>query len=216
MIRVVQRAAIVLVVLALAAPARGHALATTTVSVIETRAGLIDVTLEAEADALIAKLEALSGTSASNTTTIEQRRARLESLFPMLRAHIDARVSGTPLELGLRDILVDETAQVAIHLAARTPAGPHTFTWRSTFVFGAYQVTIKSGGRADAVQWVQGPQTSDPIALEPSTADAGSAADTTAFAQRLFNNRVGHGLAMGALVLFMLGRRRRGQRLAGG
>jgi hypothetical protein len=134
----VRAVAIALVSLSLASPALGHALATTTVSVVETRAGVIDVTVEAEADALIAKLDALGGALVSTLpATMAERRARLESLFPTLRAHVDARLSGTPLDLALRDIVVDDTAQAAIHLTARTPTGPHAFTWRGTFVFGA-------------------------------------------------------------------------------
>jgi hypothetical protein len=201
---------IVLACLSSATQAGAHRLATTTVSVVETRPGLIDVTVEAEADALIEKLEALAGVLVSNPpVTNTDRRARLESLFPTLRAHIEVRVSGTPLELSLRDMLVDDTAQVAIHLTATTSPGPHTCTWRSTFVFGAYQLTIKSGDRGDVVQWLQGPQMSDPIALEPI-------AEARASALRFLDSRISHGLAMGALVAFVLGRRRRGQRRPAG
>jgi hypothetical protein len=164
------------------------------------------VTVEAEADALIEKLEALAGVLASSPpVTNTDRRARLESLFPTLRAHIDVRVGGTPLELSLRDILVDDTAQVAIHVTAKTTRGPHTCTWRSTFVFGAHRLTIKSGDRGDVVQWLQGPQMSDPIALEPI-------AEAEASALRFLDSRISHGLAMGALVVYVIGRRRRGPR----
>jgi hypothetical protein len=147
------------------------------------------VTLEAEADPLIAKLEALAGAPASDSATSAERRARLESLWPSLRTHIDARVNGTPLVFELGDTTVDDTSQAAINLTTRTPAGPHLFTWRSTFVFGAHQVTIKSGRRADLVQWLQGRQTSDPIALEPWDAEAEASA-LRPFGSRLFNNRI--------------------------
>lgn len=199
-----------LVWLSLAAQARAHTLATTTVSIVETRAGLVGVTIEAEADALIAKLEALGGAVVSDPpVTNTHRRTRLESLFPTLRSHIDVRVDGAPLELSLRDIVVDDTAQVVIHLTAKTTRGRHLCTWRSTFVFGAYQLTINGGDDSEVVQWLQGPQTSEPIALEPI-------AEAAAFAPRLltslFGNRISHGLVMGALVVYVLGRRRCGQR----
>ena len=205
-------AAIVLASLSFAAPASGHSLASTIVSVAETRPGLIEVTVEAEADALIAKLEALSGAPASQPpATREERRARLESLWPTLRAHVDARVNGTPLVFERRDTTVDDTAQAAINLTASTPPGPHALTWRSTFVFGAYRLAIKGGDDGDLIQWLQGPQTSEPITLAEANASA-----LRVFGDDWFSTRIGHVLAMGGLVVFVLVRRRRGQRLAGG
>jgi hypothetical protein len=203
-------AAIVLAWLSFAAPAFGHALASTIVSVAETRPGLIEVTVEAEADALIAKLEALSGAPASQPpATREERRARLESLWPSLRAHIEARVNGQPVVFELRDTTVDDTAQAAIHLRAKTPAGRHEFTWRSTFVFGAYRLATKDGRDADVIQWLQGPQTSAPITLAATSA-------LRVIGDGWLSTRIGHGLAVSGLVVFVLVRRRRGQRLAGG
>jgi hypothetical protein len=203
-------AALVLASLSFAVPAFGHALASTIVSVAEIRPGLISVIVEAEADALIAKLEALAGAPASQpSSTSEERRARLESLWPRLRAHIDARVNGRPVVFELRDTTVDDTAQAAIHLTARTPAGPLEFTWRSTFVFGAYRLAITRRGDADVIQWLQGPQTSAPITLAEAPA-------LRVIGDGWFNTRFGHGLVMSGLVVFVLVRRRRGQRLAGG
>lgn len=203
-------AAIVLAWLSFAAPAFGHALASTIVSVAETRPGLIEVTVEAEADALIAKLETLSGAPASQPpATREERLTRLESLWPSLRAHIDARMNGQPVVFELRDTTVDDTAQAAIHLTAKTPAGRHEFTWRSTFVFGAYRLAITDGRDADVIQWLQGPQTSEPITLAATAA-------RRVIGDGWLSTRIGHGLAVGGLVGFVLVRRRRGQRLAGG
>lgn len=210
--RTLQRAAIVLALLSFAASSHAHALATTTVSIVETRAGLIEVTIEAEADALIAKLEALAGIPGTIPATMAARREALESLIPTLQAHIDARVNGAPLDLTLRDITVDDTAQAAIHFTASASSESREFTWRSTFIFGAYQLTIKSGHDSDKVQWLQGPQTSAPITLVP----AGGLAEAEASALRVFGSRISNGLMMSALVVFVLVRRRRGQRLTGG
>jgi hypothetical protein len=183
-----------------AATVEAHSLAGTIVSVALTRLDIVTVTIAAEADPLIAKLDALSGVMSDAPQTNDSRRARLESLFPVLRAHIDARLGGRPLDFTLREVLVDDTAQVEVHLTARVPHGPQSFTWRSTFIFGAYQV-ITSGDAGEAVQWLQGPQTSTPIALEPSLAEAQASAGRT-------THIVGHGLALGALVVCVLIRRR--------
>jgi len=194
-----------------AAEGHAHTLASTIVSVIVHRPGIVTITIAAEADPLIAKLETLAGIPLSRTAvTNTDRRARLESLFPTLHANIDARISDRPLVFELQDVAVDDTAQVEIHVTARIPDAPPRFTWRSTFVFGAYQLAITSGNRAEVVQWLQGPQTSTPISLEPSRAEA------HASALWLTRTRIGHGLAMGALVAYVVCRRRSARRLAGG
>jgi hypothetical protein len=188
---------------------RAHTLASTIVSVTMTHPNRVTITIAAEADPLIAKLEALAGVSASDAlTTARERRARIESLLPTLRAHMDARVAGTPLVLDLQDVAVDDTAQTEIHLIARMPTGAPTFTWRSTFIFGAYRLSTRSGDGADAIEWLQGPQTSTPIALEALRQEADGTADPDASALWKYRTRIGHSLAMAALVIYVIGRRR--------
>lgn len=192
-----------------AAAGHAHTLTNTIVSVRMTHPGVVNITIAAEADPLIAKLEALAGVSASHPpTTAADRRERIASLFPTLRAHIDARGAGTPLVLDLQDVTVDDTAQTQILMTARMPNGPPAFTWRSTFIFGAYQLAITSGDAVKVAHWLQGPQASTPIALEPSRAGARTSA--------VWLTRIGRGLAMGALVVYVLCRRRSAHRLAGG
>jgi hypothetical protein len=198
---------VLLAVLVLGATAgHAHTLASTIVSVTMTHPNLVSITIAAEADPLIAKLEALAGISASGPpTTARERRARIESLFPTLRAHIDARVADTPLVLDLQDVAVDDTAQTEIYLTARMPTGAPTFTWRSTFIFGAYRLSSRTDDAADAIEWLQGPQTSRPIALDvpgQGTAEAGASALWQ------YRTRIGHGLAMAAIVIYVIGRRR--------
>jgi hypothetical protein len=191
---------VLVAVLVLGATAgHAHTLASTIVSVTMTHPNRVTITIAAEADPLIAKLEALAGVSASDPlTTARERRARIESLLPTLRAHIDARVAGTPLVLDLQDVAVDDTAQTEIHLTARIPTETPTFTWRSTFIFGAYRLSTRRSDAADAIEWLQGPQTSTPIALDASR-------DASALWQH--RTRIGHSLAMAALVVYVIGRR---------
>ena len=170
-----------------------HTLAGTIVSVNASRDHEVNITIAAEADPLIAKLEALAGVSASEPpTTAHDRRDRIVSMFSTLRAHIDARVAGSPLVLDLHDVVVDETAQTEIHVTAKMPAGQSVFTWQCTFIFGAYQLSTRSRNDAEAIEWLQGPQTSRPVALRGS---------------RPGGNRVAAGLAMAALTVYIIGRR---------
>ena len=192
----------------------GHTLAGTMISVATGSPGTVTVTIEAEADPLIAKLETLVGSQAQDPpdplTTSAQRRARMESLFPTLRANLDPRLEDQPIVLELQDIAVDDTAQTAIRLIGKLPPGHSIFTWRSTFIVGAYRVTIRNAGNPEVIEWLQGPQTSTPITIESPDAEA------YASALRLATNRIGFSLAMAALVVYVLCRRRAAHRLAGG
>ena len=193
------------------AAALGHTLAGTMISVAATSSDTVTITIEAEADPLIAKLETLVGKDALDPpATNVQRRARIESLFPTLRANIDARIERQPIVLELQDVAVDDTAQTAIRLIGKLPSGHSIFTWRSTFIFGAYRVTIRRDGTDEAIEWLQGSQTSTPITLELPDAEA------HASALRLASNRIAFSLAMAALVVYVLFRRRTAHRLAGG
>jgi hypothetical protein len=200
------RGAVLALALLRASAGHAHTLASTIVSATIDRPGTVTMTIAAEADPLIAKIEALAGMPLSNLpATASSRRARIGSLFPTLRAHIDARVAGTPLMLELQDVAVDDTAQAEVRMTARLPVPPEgglyervdAFTWRCTFIFGAYQFT---GNSAGPIEWLQGPQTSAPVALETAGLDASSSA-------RRFT-RIGHGLAMGAVVVYVICRRR--------
>ena len=194
-----------------AVAAHAHTLASTVVSVTMTHQGIVNITIAAEADPLIVKLEALAGAAASAPpATTAERRARLESLSPTLRSHIDARIAGSPLTLDLQDVAVDDTAQTEIHLTARVPPGSPSFTWRSTFIFGAYQLAITSGDAAESIEWLQGPHASTPISLKPARAKTEPVVAGETY------TRIGPALAMGALVVYVISRRRAGHRLAGG
>jgi hypothetical protein len=189
----------------------GHTLAGTMISVAATSSDTVTITIEAKADPLIANLETLVGKDALDPpATNVQRRARIESLFPTLRANIDARIERQPIVLELQDVAMDDTAQTAIRLIGKLPSGHSIFTWRSTFIFGAYRVTIRRDGTDEAIEWLRGSQTSTPITLELPDAEA------HASARRLASNRIVFSLALAALVVYVLFRRRTAHRLAGG
>jgi hypothetical protein len=201
------RVCITIAVLLTAVTGHAHTLAGTIIAVTTPTPGIVTIAIEAEADPLIAKLEALASVPASSPSTSDERRLRIHSLFPTLRANIDARIAGEPLALEVQEIAVDDTAQTAIRLTAKMPDSQPIFTLRTTFIYGAYQLSVTNGDGPEAAEWLQGPQTSTPIALEPSRVKTMTSGLTA--------TRIGHGLAMGALVVYVIGRRR-SQRLAGG
>ncbi|HKE84148.1 MAG TPA: HupE/UreJ family protein [Vicinamibacterales bacterium] len=149
--------------------AEAHPLATTTVSIsLETRDRLT-ISIAADADALIAKLEALAGSAATKATTADDGRTRLRDLMPTLISHIEVRVDGTPVIPALDSIEVDGTRQAAIGLHAPMPPGASGVTWRSTFVFGSYPLAMRSADGQEVVQWLQGPETSAPMPIDATS-----------------------------------------------
>ena len=88
-------------------------------------------------------------------------------------AHVEARANETPLALRLQNVTVDETAQAEVHLTAAIPSGSQTLTWRSTLVFGSYPIAVRGLDGREVIEWLQGPQTSRPIALDSPHAPTG-------------------------------------------
>ena len=198
------------VLLVNAATTHGHTLAGTIISVSVSRPEIVTITIAAEADPLITKLEALAGTSTSDSAmTSAARRARIVSLLPTLLANVEASIGRQRLALELQDVVVDDTAQTEIRLRGRMPPDATAFTWRSTFVVGAYRMTIV-GRAGEVIEWLQGSQTSTPVDLDSQPAS------NERLALQANITRIGHGLAMGALIVYFVRRRRAAQRLAGG
>jgi hydrogenase/urease accessory protein HupE len=155
-----------------------HPLATTTVSLAPGDRGTVDIAIAAEADPLIAKLEALALAGIADSSieaTREGRQARLIDLSQTLISHIDLRADGISMIPVLSAVSVDETGQAEIRLIATLPSSTvrlkadttsaTTLTWRSTFVFGSYPLAVRTMDGHEVVEWLQGPQASSPIAL---------------------------------------------------
>jgi hydrogenase/urease accessory protein HupE len=133
-----------------------HPLATTTVSVrIEGRA--VDVTIVADANPLRAKLEALAGDEGADWRQV-------------LIDHVDVRFDGDPVPLAWQDVSVDASGRATLRLRGQARHPGKAMTWAATFVYGSYPVAIHlSDSGTETVQWLQGPQTSDPVAVAGTT-----------------------------------------------
>ena len=191
-----------------AAPVFAHPLATTTVTITATGPDALDISIGADADPLIEKLEALAGLPASAPRrTNDDRTSRLRELGATLLTHIDLRVDEAPVALLLRDVVVDATAQADIHLTAAVPPGARHVTWRSTFIFGSYPVALRDADGHEALEWLQGPQTSEPMLVRASRASL----DFTRGLAMGFTHIVPAGLdhILFVLGLFLLSRRPR-------
>jgi len=141
-----------------------HPLATTTVA-IAVRSDDVHVIIAADADPLIAKLEALGDLAPSAIRTGDERTARLRDLTATLLSHLDLRTDGSPLALESQRVSVDDTGQATWQLRASLPPRAQSLTWRSTFIFGSYPLAVRQMSGRESVEWLQGPETSAPVAI---------------------------------------------------
>ena len=140
-----------------------HPLATTTVSVAVS-AGQVDVTIVAEADPMLMKLEALAG--AEPDVAKVSRFERLNAVRQALLARVAVALDGERVPLQWRDAVIDNGSTVTIRLAGRGSPSAHLATWAASFVYGSYPVGFHVGGsNGESIQWLQANETSAPVAL---------------------------------------------------
>jgi hydrogenase/urease accessory protein HupE len=153
--------------LALVARIAAHPVATTTVAVVIDANGRVVATITADADPLIAKLEALSDDPLPNqhATTPAARAARLDSLRSTLLARVSLSFDGSAAGFVAAPATVNDTGQATIRLTAVAPAGARTLTWSSSLVYGSYPVAVRTADGREAVQWLQAQESSEPVTL---------------------------------------------------
>jgi hydrogenase/urease accessory protein HupE len=133
-----------------------HPLATTTVSVrVEGRS--VGVTIVADADPLRAKLGALARNEGADWRQV-------------LIDHVDLRFDGDRVPLAWQDVSMDPSGRATVRLHGEVVRPGKTMTWAATFVFGSYPLAIHlSDSGTETVQWLQGPQTSEPVTIAGTT-----------------------------------------------
>jgi hydrogenase/urease accessory protein HupE len=149
-------AVVIVAACALVPRALAHPLATTTVSVrVDGRA--VEVTVVADIDPLRAKLEALGVDKGADWRQV-------------LIDHIDVRFDGNRIPLAWQDVSIDPRARATVRLHGEATHPGKTMTWAATFVYGSYPVAIHlSDSGAETVQWLQGPQVGEPVAVAGTT-----------------------------------------------
>ncbi|HKW02333.1 MAG TPA: HupE/UreJ family protein [Vicinamibacterales bacterium] len=151
----------------LVAPIAAHPVATTTVAVAVDTGGRVVATITADANPLIAKLEALSFDPLPNqrATTPAERAARLDALRSTLLAHVSLMFDGRAATLVAEPANVSDAGQATIRLAGFAPASARTLTWSSSLVYGSYPVAVRTADGREGVQWLQAQETTEPVAL---------------------------------------------------
>src|SRR5262245_26706205 len=131
-----------------------HPLATTTVSIVA-RGSALDVTISADADPLIAKLEVFGNRTASTPHTADERARRLRELAGSLLSRIDLRADGSALSLTGLSIAVDDTAQVSWRFSAPLANDTQAITWSCAFIFGSYPLAVRAADGREVIEWLQ-------------------------------------------------------------
>jgi hydrogenase/urease accessory protein HupE len=151
----------------LVAQVAAHPVSTTTVAVAVGADGRSVATITADADPLIAKLEALSVDPLPNRSaaTATERASRLDALSATLLAHVTAAFDGQVIRLVAEPADVTDTGQATIRLTGVAPAGARMLTWSTSLVYGSYPLAVRAPDGREIVQWLQAQERSQPVAL---------------------------------------------------
>ena len=163
-----KRAACALIaILGWVATVTAHPVATTTVAVAIERDGRYVVTMTADADPLIAKLEALSADPLRNErpSAEDERAADLDALQSMLLTHLTLTFDGRRVAPTVEPARVTQGGQATIRLTGVVPTDARMVTWSSSLVYGSYPLAVRSPDGREVVQWLAGQETSDPVLL---------------------------------------------------
>ena len=155
------------------APVAAHPPGTTEVAVsLNEASATFDVAIEADADGLLLKLEALSGSEIPVAPLAPpERDARLTSLQQTLIDRVGVRFDKTPVRLMLSKMSAVDSQTTIFHLTGAIPRGARYATWQTSLVYGSYLFTIQhAGGPVGAGAWLQGPEESEPYAIAESAA----------------------------------------------
>ena len=195
----------------LAGPASAHDLGTTQVAVTLTREGTYQIDVTVDPDALLARLDGLSG-RAPRTLAPEDRDRRLSALAPAFTeqaiVRFDRRRAApavaylSPKQSGASIQWAGGTLPVGtMRLTGAVPRGARTFTWAYGLVYGSYPLTINRGEQAVTL-WIAGAHENDPVDIAAHAAQASRASVALQYLQLGFTHIFPKGLDH---ILFVLG-----------
>jgi hypothetical protein len=156
-------AAIAIIAIASGPVVLAHPTASTIVTITLGQDRSVEVAIACEADALLTKLEAVSGAAMSTGPMARGGLdARIAALEDTLTASLELRFDGAPVALHWAGITSADGQPSVIRLTGLVRPGASMGAWRTSLVYGSYPLVIRhAGDPAESVQWLQGPQTSD-------------------------------------------------------
>jgi hydrogenase/urease accessory protein HupE len=118
---------------------------------------VVTVTLNADAQPLLLKLDALVSSKPSKEDVID-RVARHSELIRTLSM---VKTNGLPVQLTRGAVRINEDSQVEIVLIGELPNDASLLTWQSRLIYGAYPLSVSHGtDPVESVFWLQGAEES--------------------------------------------------------
>ncbi|MGE5834804.1 MAG: HupE/UreJ family protein [Acidobacteriota bacterium] len=153
-----------------------HPTALTYTQITINRDRTIDVTFATLGDAIVTKLEAMSGPATAGTRRETESVRRILELGETLVAHIRVRADVAPVALRVTGVsqLPDQNGKVAVRFSGRLPSGASRLAWATTLVAGSYPLAVRYEGidgmdappDDEAFEWLTGTEESRWYAID--------------------------------------------------
>ncbi len=190
------------------ATARAHEIGTTRVSALFHDGQTYDIEIVTDATALIDKLEAASGQPSPTDTSPASLQALLTSFDAKFRQRVQLTFDGLDVRPSTSYSVVPGTGTGAstvatIRLTGQIPPGARQFAWNYSWTFASYAMTVRNASSENpATQWLEGGQSSAPVALAAPAPAANRLATARRYLRLGFNHILPNGLDH---MLFVLG-----------
>lgn len=163
-------AAISFLVLApLATGLAAHPTASSFVTIDRPAPTRLRVVVTTDAESLLLKLEALSGTAPLRRPSVAEIDRRIQDLGATLTRHVELTGDDRPIALTITDVarIVDSPGRVAVTLTGDASDATRKLRWRTSLFYGAYPLAIRSDPAATPLpdedyEWLNGAQLSQP------------------------------------------------------
>lgn len=170
---------IVLIVLACAITARSHEIGTSRVAVLLQDGRTYQVEIVTDATALAEKLEASSGATLPPKMTAPALQFLIANFDERFRQRVKLAFDGSEVHPAITysvepPIDAASAAAATIRLTGKIPPGARQFTWTFGWTFASYAMTVrKTASENPFTQWLEGGDSSAPIALAAPTPQTG-------------------------------------------
>ena len=166
---------VAVVLLLCGSAARAHEIGTTRVSVLLLDDRSYTIEIVTDATALVEKLEASAGRPPSPANDPARQQAVLSTFDEIFRRRLNVAFDGSQVQPAIAYSVTPQAdatspAIATVRLTGDTPRGARTLTWTYAWTFASYALLVRHDRSENpATEWLEGGQTSAPIALSSAT-----------------------------------------------
>jgi hydrogenase/urease accessory protein HupE len=189
--------------------AQAHEIGTTRVTVVFQESASYEIEIVTDAAALVEKLQTVSGETPGAATP--QLQNYDEVFRNRLMAAFDGSAVRPAIEYAVSGVATAISAPIAtIRVRGAIPQGARQFTWRYSWTFATYSLTVRNGS-AETTEWLEGGQTSTLVPLATPARPATPVSTGLQYLALGFTHIVPNGLdhMLFVLGIFLLSRRLR-------